>query len=95
MERWTGVLGSVLNDLGIVNSLGGATLGSLIELIFPGGRPTPDLDLPESPGGRILPGVFVFFGLNNVFFVFETSVFRKKKQMFKTHQLFFFLQLPG
>eukprot|EP00434_Breviolum_minutum_P033714 symbB.v1.2.029833.t1/scaffold3306.1/size59376/3 len=31
-----GVLGSVLNDLGIVNSLGGATLGSLIELIFPG-----------------------------------------------------------
>ncbi|CAK9059121.1 Sodium-coupled neutral amino acid transporter 1 (Amino acid transporter A1) (rATA1) (Glutamine transporter) (N-system amino acid transporter 2) (Solute carrier family 38 member 1) (System A amino acid transporter 1) (System A transporter 2) (System N amino acid transporter 1) [Durusdinium trenchii] len=31
-----GLLGSVLTDLGIVNSLGGATLGSLIELIFPG-----------------------------------------------------------
>eukprot|EP00913_Durusdinium_trenchii_P013062 g12262.t1 len=30
------LLGSVLTDLGIVNSLGGATLGSLIELIFPG-----------------------------------------------------------
>ena len=34
--RWRGLLGSVLTDLGIVNSLGGATLGSLIELIFPG-----------------------------------------------------------
>eukprot|EP00435_Cladocopium_sp_Y103_P040463 s990_g11.t1 len=31
-----GVLGSTLTDLGVVNSLGGAVFGSLIELIFPG-----------------------------------------------------------
>ena len=33
----SGVLGSTLTDLGVVNSLGGAVFGSLIELIFPGG----------------------------------------------------------
>lgn len=32
----SGVLGSTLTDLGVVNSLGGAVFGSLIELIFPG-----------------------------------------------------------
>lgn len=30
------VLGSILTDLGVVNSLGGVTLGTLIELVFPG-----------------------------------------------------------
>lgn len=78
-----GVLGSTLTDLGVVNSLGGAVFGSLIELIFPGlmimwtysASKSKDTDVIELFGpfeGKTVARTLT--GLGVVLLIFGTSV---------------------